>query len=158
MTEEPMATDLHAEAFFTADHAATESGKLYISGGAWDRTAHPSFPAGLNFAVVAVLHIPWRAYGQTHDFLIWFEDADGQDLGAKIAGRFQAAPAPDARAGDHSVAPISVNINGLIIPRAGHYSSVLAVDGQEIKRWHFRVVQTFGIPAGPPQASAPAAG
>jgi hypothetical protein len=146
MTEQPVQTDLFAVAFFTADHAATESGKIYISGGAWNRTAHPAYPVGLTFGVCSVLSIPWRAHNQVHSFSIWFEDADGNDLGAKIAGTFQAVPAPDARAGDSSIAPVTVNINGLILQRPGDYFAVLSVDGTEIARWHFRAVQAVQVP------------
>jgi len=158
MTEQPVATDLFAAAFFTADHGATENGKLYINGGAWDKTSHAAYPTGLTFAVVAVLHIPWRAHGQSHPFSIWFEDADGKDLGARIAGTFQATRSPEARPGDESVAPLAVNINGLILPRPGEYFAVLSVDGAELARWHFRAVQSFSGPGAalPPSLMPPA--
>jgi hypothetical protein len=150
MTEQAMPTDLHAEAFFTADHAAVENGKLYVNGGGWNRIGHPSFPAVQTFAVAAILHIPWRAHGQLHGFVIWFEDADGEAVGGRIDGRFQVAIPPDALPGDYSVMPVAVNINGFVLPRPGDYSAVLSLDGTEITRWRFRVTQSFGIPGAPP--------
>ena len=45
MTEQPIATDIYAEAFFTADHGAVENGKLYVNGGFWNRLGFPSYPA-----------------------------------------------------------------------------------------------------------------
>jgi len=119
MTEQALPTDIHAEAFFTADHAAVESGKLYVNGGAWNQIGHPSFPAVQAFTVAAVLHIPWRAHGQNHGFGIWFEDSDGQNLGGRIEGRFEASLTPSALPGDYSVAPLAVNINGFVFQRPG---------------------------------------
>ncbi|MGO9782887.1 MAG: DUF6941 family protein [Streptosporangiaceae bacterium] len=155
MTELALPTDLHAEAFFTADHAAVESGKLYVNGGAWNQLGHSSFPAVQAFTVAAILHIPWRAHGQNHNFGIWFEDSDGHSLGGRIEGRFEATLPPSALSGDYSVAPLAVNINGFVFQRPGDYAAVLSVDGTEISRWRFRVIQTFGIPGAP---TPPAAG
>jgi Family of unknown function (DUF6941) len=154
MTEQALPTDLHAEAFFTADHAAVESGKLYVNGGAWNQLGHPSFPAVQAFTVAAILHIPWRAHGQNHAFEIWFEDSDGHNLGGRIEGRFEAERPLGARPGDYSVAPLAVNINGFVFPTSGDYAAVLSVDGTEISRWRFRAVQTFSVPG----ASSPPAG
>ncbi|HUZ52014.1 MAG TPA: hypothetical protein VMU94_05745 [Streptosporangiaceae bacterium] len=149
MTEQALPTDLHAESFFTADYAVVENGKLYISGGAWNRIGHPSFPAVQAFAVAAILHIPWRAHGQNHGFVIWFEDADGQNIAGRVEGSFQAAVPPGALPGDYSVAPVAVNINAFVFQRPGDYAAVLSLDGTEISRWRFRVAQTFGIPGAP---------
>ena len=137
--------DLYAEAFFTADHAAVENGKLYVNGGAWNRIGYPSFPAVLTFAVAAILHVPWRAHGQNHGFVIWFEDADGQSVGGRMDGRFQVAIPPEALPGDYTIAPVAVNINGFVLPQPGDYSAVLSLDGTEAARWRFRVTQTFGF-------------
>jgi hypothetical protein len=150
MTEEAMPTDLFAPAFFTADHAVVESGKLYVSGGAWNRVAYPAFPAVQTIAVAAILHIPWRAHGQSHAFLIEFEDADSQKVGGRLEGRFEAQSPADARAGDYSIVPLAVQVGGFVFPRAGDYAAVLKVDGTEIGRWQFRAVQTFGLPGGIP--------
>jgi hypothetical protein len=149
MTEQALPTDLYAEAFFTADHAAVENGKLYVNGGAWNRIGYPSFPAVQTFAVAAILHIPWRAHGQNHSFVIWFEDADGQNVGGRIEGSFQAAVPPGALSGDYTIAPAAININGFVFERPGDYAAVLSLDGTEISRWRFRVAQTFGIPGAP---------
>jgi hypothetical protein len=162
MTEQAMPTDLFAAAFFTADHAVVESGKLYINGGAWNRVAYPSYPAIQTLAVAAILHIPWRAHGQAHAFLIEFEDADGRKVGGRIEGHFEAQAPPDARSGDYSVVPVAVQIGGFVFPQPGDYAAVLEVDGTEIDRWQFRAVQTFGLPGGMPvsghSANLPPAG
>jgi len=58
--------------------------------------AYPAFPAVQTIAVAAILHIPWRAHGQSHAFLIEFEDADGQKVGGRLEGRFEAQSPADA--------------------------------------------------------------
>ena len=133
-----------------AGHAAVESGKLYISGGAWNRVAYPVFPAVQTIAVAAILHVPWRAHDQSHAFLIEFKDADGQKMGGRLEGRFEAQTPPDARSGDYSIVPVAVQVGGFVFPRAGDYAAVFEVDGTEISRWQFRAVQTFGLPGGIP--------
>jgi hypothetical protein len=149
MTEQAMPTDLFAAAFFIADHAVVESGKLYVHGGAWNRAAYSSYPAVQALSIAAVLHIPWRAHGQTHTFLIEFEDADGQKVGGRLEGRFQAQTPPDARTGEYSVVPVAAQLGGFVIPRPGDYAAVLQVDGTEIDRWQFRAVQTFEVSSTP---------
>ncbi|MGO9078768.1 MAG: DUF6941 family protein [Streptosporangiaceae bacterium] len=158
MTEQPVAADLHAEAFFTADHAVVESGKLYVNGGFWSRLNFPSFPMVHNFAVCVVLHVPWRAHHQRHTFAISFEDADGQTSPNRLEGQFQTGTAPDMRTGDYSLVPIAVMVNGFVLQRSGDYSAVLEIDGTEVSRWRFRAVQVVPTASAPPPAgSGPAA-
>lgn len=153
MTDAPLPLDLHAEAFFTADHAVVESGKLYVNGGFWSRLNFPSFPVVHNFAVCVVLHIPWRAHHQNHSFAITFEDADGNMTSNRAEGQFQMGTPPDAKTGDYTIAPIAVTVNGFVLQRPGDYAAVLMIDGTEVSRWRFRAVQVFGVP-GPPQPPA----
>ena len=158
MTEQPISTDLRAEAFFTADHAVVESGKLYVNGGFWSRLNFPSFPIVHNFALCVVLHIPWRAHHQRHTFAISFEDADGQRTPNRLEGQFRTGTTPDMRAGDYSLVPLAITVNGFVIQRAGDYSAVLEIDGTEVSRWRFRAVQVVTTGSGlPPAGSGPSA-
>lgn len=145
-----MPVDLHASAFFTADHAAVENGKLYVNGGFWSRLNFPSFPVVHNFAVCVVLHIPWRAHNQRHTFDVSFEDADGQVTTNRLEGQFQTVKTADMRTGDYSVVPIAIGINGFVLQRAGDYAAVLQVDRTEVSRWRFRAVQVVSALALPP--------
>lgn len=145
-------TDIFAAGFVLADHAAVESGKVYIQGGFWNRLFFPSFPAVTHFGVAAILHVPWRAYHQTHKFSIWFEDADGGRVGGEMGGEFSVGTSPDMRVGDETIMPVSAMINNFAIERPGDFAAVLSVDGAEISRWPFRAVH---VPAGFGQAIAP---
>ncbi|MCU1414935.1 MAG: hypothetical protein JWN80_2275 [Microbacteriaceae bacterium] len=138
-------TDIYSPAFFMADHAAVESGKVYANGAFWNRMQFPGFPAVTHFGVVAVLNIPWRAYHQPHKFAVWFEDADGGRVAGELGGEFTVGTTPDMKVGDETVMPIAAMVNNFTLTKAGDYSAVLAVDGQEISRWTFKAVL---LPAG----------
>jgi hypothetical protein len=144
--------DLHASAFFLADHAVVENGKLYANGAFWNRLNFPTFPAISTFSVVAVLHIPWRDYHRTHQFSVRFEDADAQQMPARFDGEFQIGSAPDMKVGDPTIMPIAATVGSFVFPTAGDYAAVLRVDGAEIARWQFRTVQASQQmrPQGPP--------
>jgi hypothetical protein len=146
MTERPIPTDLRVDAFFTADHAEVQGGKLYINGGFWTRLRFPTFPVVHSFSICVVLHIPWRAHHQNHSFAITIEDADGQTI-TNAGGDFQAGPSPDMRPGDFTSFPLSVQVGNFVFQRPGDYAAVLQVDGTEISRWRFRAVQVVGVPA-----------
>jgi hypothetical protein len=151
MTNQP---DLFSPAFFMADHAAVESGKLYANGAFWNRLQFPSYPAVVTFGIAAVLSIPWRAYHQPHKFSIWFEDADGKKLSGDLQGEFTIGAAPDMKVGDPTIMPIAATVGNFAISSAGDYSAVLNVDGQELNRWPFRAVQVFSQTQ-PSQNTAP---
>lgn len=142
MTSAPE-TDLRAEVFFLADHAAVESGKLYCSGGCWNRLGFPAFPTVFTFSVAAVLHVPWRAYHRDHKFAVWFENADGARLGGEMAGEFKVGAAPEMKVGDPTLLPFAGVISNFTFPKPDDYAAVLSVDGAEIARWPFRVAQVF---------------
>ena len=136
-------SDIHAPAFFMADHVMVESGKLYVNGGFWNRLNFTSYPAVSAFGVAIVLSIPWRALHQDHKFSVFFEDADGNRVGGDIGGVFKIGAAPDMKVGEESIMPISAFVNNFTIAKAGDYSAVLHVDGTEISRWTFHAMQVF---------------
>lgn len=130
-----------AAAFFLADHATVENGKVYVNGGFWDRLQFAGFPAAVNFSVVAVVVVPWRAHNEKHTFSIAFEDADKNPLGGSFDGEFQIGTEPSHRQGDASILPLAMSVAGFAIAGPGEYAAVLSIDGEEIDRWPMRVVQ-----------------
>jgi hypothetical protein len=153
-------TDIHSVAFFSADHAAVESGKAYVSGAFWNRLNVATFPSPISLGIVAVLHVPWHAYHKKHVFQIALEDADGRRLPVELKGEFQVGSAPDMKVGDPTLVPIATMLNGLPIERPGTLSFVLLIDGGEIDRWRIDIVHTvtpmLGTHGGP--ASIPEIG
>lgn len=140
-------TDLYATAFFLADHAAVENGKVYVNGGFFNQMQFATFPAAATFSVVGILNIPWSAQNQPHRFAVHFTDADGHQLDGEFSGEFQVTPNPEAGIGDPFLMPIAANANGFLFQGPGHFSAVLLVDGEELSRWSFKVNAAV-----PPQA------
>ena len=153
MTDLP-GTDLHAAAFFLADHASIESGKVYANGAFWNRLNFPTYPTMVSFSVVAVIVVPWRAHHQMHRFTVAFEDADGAVIGGQFEGEFQVGTAFDHRVGDDSIVPLAMPVSNIVLERSGDYSAVLTIDGAEISRWRFGAVQYAAGPT-PPDSSHP---
>lgn len=153
MPKDWVAVDIEAAAFFAADHAVVENGKVYVNGGFWSMLRFPSYPAVQpTLSIVAVIHVPWRAYQQDHRFSIGLQDSDGKDLPLNIAGEFRVGAGVDMRVGDPTLMPLAVSINNFTIETAGDYAFTLSVDGTEISRYQVRAIQV-AVPS--PQPSAP---
>lgn len=153
MTDLPE-TDLFARAFFLADHASVERGKVYTNGAFWNRLTFQTFPAVMTFSVAAVLQIPWRALHTTHRLAVWFEDADAAKMSSGFQAQLKLGAAPDMKVGDPTLMPISATVGNFSFPRPGDYAAVLEVDGTEIARWPFRASQVLD-PATPSDPTSP---
>jgi hypothetical protein len=147
-------TDLYATAFFLADHAAVENGKVYVNGGFFNQMQFATFPAAATFSVVGILNIPWSAQNQPHRFAVHFTDADGHQLDGEFSGEFQVTPNLEAGIGDPFLMPIAANANGFVFQGPGHFSAVLLVDGDELSRWSFKV-NAAAAPQAPGDGVAP---
>ncbi|MEO6533913.1 MAG: hypothetical protein ABIO06_10120 [Pseudolysinimonas sp.] len=132
-------TDLFATAFFLADHASVENGKVYVNGGFWNQMQFATFPAAASFSIVGVINVPWQAQNQPHKFAVTFTDADGHRIDGEFAGEFQITPNPEAGIGEPFLMPIAAIANGFVFQGPGHYSAQLAIDGEELSRWGFKV-------------------
>jgi hypothetical protein len=149
MTEQPIPADVHADAFFTADHAAVHGGKLYVHGGFWSRLNFASFPASHSFSVCVVLHIPCREEPQDYSFAISFEDAAGQPTPYRFEGRYQAGALAATRPADFTEVPIALQVANFVFQRPGDYAAVLQVDGKEIGRSRLSAVDGAGVQQAP---------
>jgi hypothetical protein len=136
-------------AFFAADHAVVESGKVYMNGGFFNRIGQVSYPVQISISLVAVLRPPPDAHLENHRFAIEMEDAGHNKLAFKLEGEFRVGRLPDLQPDDPLVMPIAIQLNGLTIERAGTYWFVLSVDGHEIDRFKIRAVQV-GVVQPPP--------
>jgi hypothetical protein len=146
-------TDFEALAFFTADHAAVESGKAYVSGGFWDQLNLPEYPAQVSISLVAVIRVPSRAYLEDHQISVSMIDADENALPLRIDGNIRVGASPNLKPGDPTIVPMAFPLNGLTIEHAGDYWFVLSIDGKEIDRYRIRAVQVGLVP--PPMSEAP---
>lgn len=131
--------------FFPADHGAAESGKVYANGAYWKILRFREFPAVLpSMVLVAVLQQPFHQSLADHTFAMTMQDSDGNDLPAvQVQGQFRAAPGAEAAYGEPGVLPFAVPLHGLKFEGPGSYSFVFSVDGNELARYPFRVIQLF---------------
>jgi hypothetical protein len=128
-------------AFFTADHAVVENGKVYVNGGFFDRVYHPVFPALLSISVVCWLEISPQRFQRDHRFTLQMKgEGEPQPL-VKIEGGLRVAPSPDAEPGEPARVPLAVPLTGFSLPRAGDYWFVLSIDDQEVDRTGIRARQ-----------------
>lgn len=135
-------TDFEVLAFFTADHAVVEAGKLYVNGGLWDKIAGASYPFAVPpLSLVAGIKVPSRAYHQDHSFEMGLEDADGQSLGFRAEGRFRVGTDPDMRTGDPTTMTFALPVYGVVLPHPGDYSFTLKVDGSPVARYSIRATE-----------------
>jgi hypothetical protein len=145
-------TDFEALAFFTADYAAVESGKAYVSGGFWDQLNFPAYPAQVSIVLVAVVRVPARAYLEDHMITVGMIDADNNPLPLRIEGSLRVGAAPHLQPGDPTIVPMAFPLNGMTIEHAGDYVFVLAIDGQEKARYKIRALQIGPVPPAPSEA------
>jgi hypothetical protein len=134
--------DFEALAFFTADHAAVESGKLYVNGGFWNSLFRDSFPARVIGSLVAVVKVPAQEYLENHRITIQLLDPDEGSLPFRIDGDIRVGASPHLDRGDPSVIALAFPLEGLVLERAGEYCFVLSIDGNELKRYRIRAVQS----------------
>ena len=130
-------------AFFTADHAVVENGKVYVNGGFFDRILQPAYPAQISIAMVAMLEVSPEAFLQDHKFAIEMRDGVGNALPApvRIEGGLRVAPTPDLGRGEPTKVPLAVPLDGLTVERAGDYLFVLTISGNEVAHYKVRAVQ-----------------
>src|SRR3712207_5850459 len=100
-------------AFFAADHAVVESGKVYVNGGFFDRFYFPVFPAPLaSIAVVGLVRVSAQQFQRDHRFVVELQEEGNDTPIVKIAGGFRALPAPDAGPGEPTNWPLAVPLTG----------------------------------------------
>ena len=128
-------------AFFAADHAVVENGKVYVNGGFFDRFYFPAFPASLSIAVVGLIRIAPEQFQRDHVFTVEMEGPGVGKSPLKIEGGFRVAPSPDSEPGEPSLLPLAVPLTGLNLERAGEYWFVLRIDGIEVARYRVRASQ-----------------
>jgi len=146
-------TDFETLAFFTADHAAVESGKAYVSGGLWDQLNFPAYPAQVSLSLVAVIKVPSRAYLEDHQVTVTMIDEDDNVLPLRIEGHIRVGASPNLRPGDPTIVPIAFPLPGMTIEHTGDYWFVLTIDGNEKARYRIRAVQVGSVY--PPASEAP---
>jgi hypothetical protein len=144
------------DAFLADSVAGPGDGKVYILGGGWNVLRTQSLPIRHPRLGIAVLvTVPYLlATNEAHRLEIHLEDADRAPLAIgdappdavtqdgklrRLTAEFAIGRPVGVEPGDEQVVAVAINIDGLVFERAGSYSFVIGVDGQEAKRLRFRV-------------------
>ncbi len=135
---------MQADIFILADHAQISEGKLYLSGGGWNRLTVARVPIRQRISLAVGLRLEPQEAGRQHSFRIDMRTpTDVVSLGhgglqseAFAQGAFQS----DAFQGSSSkMFLLAINAD-LSIEAAGSYEIILNANGTEIKRLEFEVV------------------
>jgi len=145
-----------AASVILCDFAQVWQGKLFLSGGGINLIGVPPEPPHPMTIYAAVLvSVPWNAHNQLHKMTISLRgqdeeviplllnivsgpDAPASDSG-QIVAQFNAGRAPHMSPGDESLLPVATPISAKL-PELDTYHVVAAVDGTELARARFRVM------------------
>ncbi len=151
------------------DYAEVSGGKLFITGAGISLLASgaPSTPFPVNICLAILVSIPWTETDSRHVMTIELvseatgaqqrvmlsdqlpEGHDPGDMGM-IVFIFSAARMPSMVPGDESTMPVAVPLFGLPLPDLGPYWFSVRIDGREMDRASFRLVERPPMPDAPP--------
>jgi len=129
--------------FFLADHAEAFNGKLYVTGGCWDRIFVRDLPARYpHMSLVAQFLVPWNETLEKHTFDVDLRDEEaGSLLPQPLVGEFEVGHAPGTRPGEDSSVLIVFAFDNVEFPREAHYRVTLSLDGQPMDSLQLRIVR-----------------
>ena len=150
------------------DFAEVSGGKIFITGAGISLLASGSTtaPFPVNVCLAILVSIPWtetdsqhtmtielvsEATGAQQRVLLSDQLPEGHDPGDQgmIVFIFSATRLPTMIDGDESTMPISVPLFGLPLPELGPYFFSVRIDGREMDRASFRLVERPPAPAPP---------
>lgn len=144
------------------NHAEAINNLLFISAGGVDQAIVQSGDPGpwqVSLGIGLSIEVPWQQTNQEHKVVITLIDADGEPVdlptgpdtrepfGAEL--RFNVGRPPQLAVGASQTFQLAVNVPVLPFERLGQYEFVIAIDGSEVKRLHYRVVGPSGVTIAP---------
>ena len=125
-----------------ADAAQVQSGKLFVLGGGFDTISVRKLPAthrSLSLAMVAEVGPDERQ--QNLELLVHLVDEDGAEVGVTAKGKLRVGAPPNLPPGSPSIVPIVSPFHNVTFPEAKGYAFVISMNGTELTRVKFRVVE-----------------
>jgi hypothetical protein len=125
-----------------ADAAQVQSGKLFVLGGGFDTISVRKLPAthrSLSLAMVAEVGPDERQ--QDLELLVELVDEDGAEVGVTAKGKLRVGAPPNLPPGSPSIVPIVSPFHNVTFPEAKGYAFVISMNGTELTRVKFRVVE-----------------
>jgi len=142
---------MHGAFVLLADHSEALNGKVYAMGGGWNMLRFPALPVEHAFGISFGIDVPWDETNQRHSLELRVEDPDGATLGDAFAMEFEAGRPPGAVQGQDQRFVLSLGAK-MTFEAVGPHAVIIKVDGEELARSRFYVVQL------PPAMIAPGAG
>jgi hypothetical protein len=128
------------------DAGESINGKLYMLGAGWNMLRFPELPQEWGFGVSLGLDVPWDATNRQHGLELRFDDPDGQPLGDSFTADFEVGRPPGAVSGQEQRIVLAVNTRQTF-EQPGPHAAVVSVDGEEVDRSRFYVIQLAQAPA-----------
>jgi hypothetical protein len=124
------------------DAAQVQSGKLFILGGGFDTINVPNLPATQrNLSLAMVAEVGQEDRQRDLELHISLVDEDGQAVGIEAKGKLRVGAPPNLPPGAPSVVPIVSPFQNVTFAEAKGYAFVVSLEGEELARIRFRVVQ-----------------
>lgn len=124
------------------DAAQVQSGKLFVLGGGFDTISVKSLPAThRNLSLAMVAEVGPEDRQRDLELHISLVDEDGQAVGVEAKGMLRVGAPPNLPPGSPSVVPIVSPFHNISFAEAKGYTFVVSLDGAELARVRFRVVQ-----------------
>jgi hypothetical protein len=146
------------------NHAESVNNLLFVSAGGIEQALiQPGQPApwAVSIGIGMSIEVPWTATNQEHSVNVTLVDSDGQpfdmatgpDTRQEFAVdlKFNVGRPPQLSLGASQTVQLAINIPVLPFEKLGQYDFVIAVDGSEEKRLHYRVASLPGVTVGSQQ-------
>ena len=129
---------MEVEWLILADYAEIIGGKLYLTGGGWDRlTVNTGFPFTKPIGLAAAFRVPWNDTNRPQNVEIEIQSDDGASIG-KMGAQFEVGRPPGMKPGQSQRFQLAANLP-LTLGAPGSYVVVARVEGQEASRVPFNV-------------------
>jgi hypothetical protein len=138
----PGSERIDVDALFLANAAESQSGLLYVLGGAWTRCWPPEghgYPYERGIPIVIIIRIPWGETNVQHIFRVEVNDDDHQPVIAPAKGEFRVGRPPDLTDGASQVLAITIT-PAVKLSRTGLYHIAVSVDDVELKAIEFEAI------------------
>lgn len=123
-----------------ADSAQVINNRLYTLGGGWTIIWSKDFPNTHRASVAVGFRVSWNETNQKHSVAIDVRGDDGDLVQGILKAQFETGRPPGLTVGSDQIVMLSANVD-FKLEAVGEYAVVIEIDGAEIKRIPYRVVQ-----------------
>ena len=139
---------MEVSAFLLADHAEAVKGKLYLTGGGWDRLTLASLPSRHPHLSIAIsIRVPWQSTNGEHNLSVTLEDEDGGGVLPPFESRFEVGRPAGVRRGSDITVLLALSMNNIEFKEEGAYVFVLKINGSEEARAPITVIKAPTAPS-----------